>query len=281
MAAPRSRLTRGTALVVLTALAACGPADAPEAEGDAPVAATDGTSANRIAALLASDRPVFGVFSGDHTPEQGAAMAGNRDTDFVFYSLESGPFDVDALRAYIQAMDSAAAARGVEPRPVVLRIPPIDDAEESRERIRRGLEAGVDGIVVPHVARADQAEALMDAMGPGVWPGDPSGGQVTILLVEDREGIDNVDDIADTPGISVVIPGPGDLRRAYDGDMDAVEDAIQTTLTACNEAGVACGITAGADDIGQRLDQGFRMIIVYDEAALAEGRRHAGRTAGD
>ena len=77
--------------------------------------------------------------------------------------------------------------------------------------------------------------------------------------------------------MSVVIPGPGDLRRAYNRDMEAVESAIQTVLAACKEFDVPCGITAGPDDIGERLEQGFRMIIVTSPDALAVGRRAAGR----
>ena len=80
-----------------------------------------------------------------------------------------------------------------------------------------------------------------------------------------------------TPGLSVVFAGPGDLRRAYEGDMEAVENAIQAVLSACLEFEVPCGVTAGVDDIGMRLDQGFRVIIVTQEEALAAGRRHAGR----
>ena len=59
--------------------------------------------------------------------------------------------------------------------------------------------------------------------------------------------------------------------------MEAVETAIQITLAACQAADVACGITAGVDDIGERLAQGFRLIIVTQPEALAVGREVAGR----
>ena len=74
-----------------------------------------------------------------------------------------------------------------------------------------------------------------------------------------------------------MIPGPGDLRRAYARDMEAVENAIQTVLAACKEFDVPCGITAGVDDIEERLEQGFKMIIVTSAEALSVGRRAAGR----
>ena len=96
-------------------------------------------------------------------------------------------------------------------------------------------------------------------------------------LLEDQVAVQNAREIVSTPGVSVAIPGPGDLRRAYEGDMEAVENAIQTVLAACKEFDVPCGITAGVDDIAERLGQGFRLIIVTNADALAVGRAAAGR----
>lgn len=282
MPLPRYRIA---AIVALAALTGCG---ADEAQDTAVTTASQDTAAvlssqppasgNRIAELLASGQPVFGIFSGDHTPEQGARMAALREADFIFYSLEDGPFDIPAMRAYIQAMRDAARQAGVEPRPVLLRVPPITDTAATRRQVQQGLEAGADGIVFPHVSTPEQARAAVEVMGQDVWTADSQGRRVSVAIVEDQEGIANAAQILPVPGLSVVIPGPGDLRRAYDGDMQAVENAIQTVLAGCQQNGVACGITAGVDDIGTRLQQGFRMIIVTEPEALAAGRQAAGRT---
>ena len=225
-----------------------------------------------MVALLASGQPVFGIFSGEHTPGQGARMARNREADFVFYSLESGPFDIPAMEEYMEGMREGAGEYA--PQPVALRIPPIrDGADSARARARAGLEAGAHSIVYPHVESVEEAELAVGALGDAGWPGNPDGNLVNILLIEDRIGIERAAEIVRTPGVSVVIPGPGDLRRAYEGDMEAVEAAIQTVLAECLAAGVACGITAGPDDIGERLDQGFRFFIVTSPEALAVGAR--------
>lgn len=271
---------RFTALAVLAVLAGCGGSDADAgasqaAGSDAPLAAMQG---NRVTQLLDAGQPVFGIFSGDHTPEQGAQMAAVREADFVFYSLEDGPFDTPAMQAYIEAMNGAALQAGVEPRPVLLRIPPITDPAVARQQVEQGLAAGAAGIVFPHVAREDQAQTAVEVMGDDLWPVNPQGNLLNIALVEDQEGIGNAAAIVATPGLGVVIPGPGDLRRAYEGDMEAVENAIQTVLSECKAAGVICGITAGVDDIGKRLQEGFRVIIVTSPEALTAGRQAAGRT---
>ena len=258
--------------------ASCAPSgDAPGAREGTPPAAS---GANRMVELLAGGEPVFGIFSGEHTREQGARMARNREADFIFYSLESGPFDIPAMEAYMEGMREGAGED--PPRPVALRIPPIrDGADSARARTRAGLEAGAHSIVFPHVESAEEAELAVGALGEGSWPGTPDGTRANILLIEDQAGIERAAEIVRTPGVSVVIPGPGDLRRAYEGDMEAVEAAIQTVLAECLAAGVPCGITAGPDDIGERLDQGFRLIIVTSPEALTVGRAHAGRAEPD
>ncbi len=233
-------------------------------------------ASNAVMELVAAGDAVFGIFPGEHTAAGGALMAANRETDFVFYSLESGPFDIPAMQGYMKGMSDASGDRGTHP--VALRIPPIRDGRDAaRDRVKQGLEAGASMIVFPHVENAQEAALAVSFMGDGNWPDDGAGRVANVLLIEDQVGIRNAREIVGTPGVSVVIPGPGDLRRAYNRDMDAVENAIQTVLAACKEFDVACGITAGPDDIAERLEQGFRLIIVTNPDALAVGRRAAGR----
>ncbi|MAP40536.1 MAG: hypothetical protein CL879_13100, partial [Dehalococcoidia bacterium] len=54
-----------------------------------------------LARRLTNGEVIFGLFSGDKTVEQGARMAGHSDLDFVFYSLERGPFDLERMQAYV------------------------------------------------------------------------------------------------------------------------------------------------------------------------------------
>ena len=83
----------------LTAATAC---SAPEQSGDpdpgaaGPAPATAAASPSPVVNLVAAGDPAFGIFSGPTTSEQGALMGQNRELDFVFYSLESGPFDIMA-----------------------------------------------------------------------------------------------------------------------------------------------------------------------------------------
>lgn len=265
-------------LASLLALAACGPDTAAEDAVPAPAPATDAVApSSGVARLLADEQVVFGYFPRDPSPEQAASLVTNREIDFVMLSQED-ELDVAPLQAYVQAMRDAAAEAGVEPIPVFIRMPSADTPEATTQRAQQAADAGVGGIVFPHVATARQAEISVDAMGDRLWREGAAGGElVNVQIVEEQEGIANVADIVDTPGLSVVFAGPGTLRQSYEGDMVAVENAIQSVLAACKASDVPCGITAGPDDIEQRLGEGFEVIIVYDLAALPIGRAAAGR----
>jgi 2-keto-3-deoxy-L-rhamnonate aldolase RhmA len=233
-------------------------------------------SPNPIVDLLASGRPVFGMFAPEQSAAGGAAAAANTETDFIFYSLESGPWDIPTMEMFMASMAEAAGPAG--PHPVTLRIPPVrDDREAARTHLEEGLAAGVDGLVLPHVESPDDVALAAEVVGDRLWPGNPDGDVLNVILIEDRAGIAMARELVSAPGVGVAIPGPGDLRRAYEGDMDAVENAIQTVLAACREFDVPCGITAGPDDIATRLEQGFEMIIVTQPEALAVGLAASGR----
>lgn len=277
MTATSTRFFLTATFLPLLALA-CGGADdtdVPAADADASVEA-ETSEGNVMIDLLADGEVVFGIFSGEQSAEGGRLMAAGPDVDFVFYSLESGPFDLDAMAAY---MDGLAGASTAPPPPIALRIPPIrDDRQAAVERTRQGLAAGAQAIVYPHVESVDDVALTVEAIGDRLWPSRPDGDVLSVLLIEDQIGIERASEIVGAAGAGVVIPGPGDLRRAYEGDMEAVEGAIQTVLAACLELDVPCGITAGVDDIATRIEQGFRFFIVTEPEAVAVGRAAAGRS---
>ena len=258
----------------LAILACTGPdrSDGSEPDPDPGTAATDASASTApLVRLLADGQVLFGVFSGDRTAEQGAAMGRNRELDFVFYSLESGPFDIRTTKIYMSGIAEGSAPD--PPHPLVLRVPAIRDGVEAAEaNVAAALEAGVASIVFPHVESAEEAAVAVSAMGDRLWPGNPDGDLVNILIIEDKVGVERADEIVGTEGVSIVFPGPGDLRGAYEGDMEAVEGAIQTVLAACQRHGVPCGITANVNDIEERIGQGF--TCVYRE-------RSGGRDGGE
>lgn len=263
------------AAVSLVPVVALACADAPDpssgaaSEGESMAPEAEVAATNSVAALLADDQAVFGIFSGQKSREGGMQTWEGQHADFQLYSMESGPFDVATMREFMAGMTEAGGEAALAEFPIIVRTPAIHTApDEIEAMVDEAMGAGIAGIVFPHVTTAEEGARSAELIGDA---------GVNILIVEDQQGIGNVSGIMATPGLDVVFAGPGDLRRAYEGDMEAVENAIQTVLQACLEFDVPCGVTAGVDDIAERLDQGFEVIIVTEPEAVDVGMAHAGR----
>ena len=114
-----------------------------------------------------------------------------------------------------------------------------------------------------------------------IWPLDPDGNMLLMGIVEEPEGVKNLREILrQVKGIGAIWAGPGDMSVAmgYKGNANhpEVQENLLRVLSACNEAGVPCAVGATADEVAQRLEQGFRIIITSPEKTtigLDEGRR--------
>src|SRR5262249_18710736 len=124
-----------------------------------------------------------------------------------------------------------------------------------------------------------------------LWPLNPNGELVNMTIVESKEGLAHVREIAAIKGISVLFPGAGTLRGVFtttdaDGkrnfDSAGWEVAIQQVLAACKEFNVPCGYPANANDIETRMKQGFSVFVINwgDQGfqAVDIGRQVAGRS---
>jgi len=272
---------------------------------------------NRMIALLAEGRTVFGLFVDNKSPDGAMAIARNELADFVFYDMEHSPLDFTEYRTYLQFMiDPAAVLRRGHPgtdHPVLARIPAYG-REMNQWMIKQVLDQGASGVIVPHIETDEQALNVVRAMryphaphapdvepqgrrgaGPfmaarlwgmtmpeymrtaDLWPLDPDGELISMLLIENQLGVQNARAIAATPGLGVLVAAPGDLGVSYAGDREATERAMQAVLDAARAAGVPGGTTAGPADIVRRVEQGFRVVITTDREGLMLGRQAAGR----
>ena len=132
-----------------------------------------------------------------------------------------------------------------------------------------------------------------------VWPLNPEGELVAWAIVETKEGIENIREIAQVKGLGVLVPGAGSLGSVFrkldangqpvlgangrpQRDDVAWEAAIQKILAACKEFKVPCGYPVSEADIETRMKQGFSVAILqsFDDGAfrtVAKGRELSGR----
>jgi 4-hydroxy-2-oxoheptanedioate aldolase len=97
-----------------------------------------------------------------------------------------------------------------------------------------------------------------------LWPLDPKGDLLLWLMIESSEAVANIHEIVRVPGVGGVFVGPGDLSFSL-GVEEAdprVEEATRKVLAAARQAGVPCGTVADSRKVDQRLEQGFRFLIV-------------------
>jgi len=168
---------------------------------------------------------------------------------------------------------------------------------ESAAEVQRGLDAmrfvsnggtRPDAVgMAPKVWGMSEAEYTRKA---DLWPLNPDGELVNWTIVESKEGLARVREIAAVKGIGVLWPGAGTLRgvfstQAADGsrvaDPVAWEAAIQQVLAACKEFNVPCGYPSNASDIEMRMKQGFSVFVMgWGDAGFQTidiGRKAAGR----
>src|SRR5262245_57949067 len=118
-----------------------------------------------------------------------------------------------------------------------------------------------------------------------LWPLNPQGDLLAIMMIESVEAVKNIDAIAQVPGVGVLWPGAaGDLSMSMGVAQDSpeVETALQTILRACKAHNVVCGINAGARDIERRVKEGWRYLEIGGAGGLnagAEATLRAGRNA--
>ena len=230
--------------------------------------------------------------------EQGRPAYANEH--WVFFTLTNNPFFIDDLETTLADLRPEGSSR---PRMTpIVRIPYWGD-QQYQHMIKQLLSVGVMGIIVPEVETKEQAAKLVETMRyppqrgakypvpagsrgccPGdaprywglsrleymqrsdVWPLNPEGELLAIVMIESRTAIENIDEILEVPGLGGVLIGPHDLSLSLGvGTPDSnptapeVEAATATVARACVAHQALCG-TFEMSDVDARLAQGFKLF---------------------
>jgi len=249
-----------------------------------------------------------------------------KNADFLFNGSMEGGVDraIGPVADFVKATAEAGALLKMPaprlPHPLIVKTPKIaPDTAKAVENIGRELNLGVSGIMFVEVESADEVRAGLAAMrfksqggtrpddvgsAPAywgmseqeykrkadVWPLNPNGELINWTIVESKEGLAHVREIAAVKGIGVLWPGAGTLRGVFSTtnaagervlDQAGWENAIHTVLAACKEFPVPCGYPATPNDIEMRMKQGFSVFVMnWGDAgfkAVDLGRAAAGR----
>ena len=216
--------------------------------------------------------PALGLWSTLSEPLVLEAMAA-AGPDYVCIDMQHGT----ATEAQLVSLVQAVAVGGSTP---VVRVPDLRPAA-----IMKALDAGAHGIIVPLVETAEEAARVVAAcryppygsrsFGPFraslvQATSDPRALErvAAVVMVETGRGIENLEAIVATEGVTAVYLGPSDLSLALGlppGSVDAPEfrALVERVLALCARHGVVAGMHcydgAGAS---RAIAQGFGMVTV-------------------
>lgn len=166
----------------------------------------------------------------------------------------------------------------------------------SHDYIKRVLDAGAWGIVVPMVNTVEQARVAVAAakyppvgnrsLGGGMHAinFDASAGEyfrrandeiLVVLQTESPQGVDNAREIYSVPGVDAIFVGPVDLRanmRAADGSEASDEEfeaLLARVVATGQEVGTPTGMhTMDVDNAQRRAEQGMQFIAIGSELRM-------------
>lgn len=208
--------------------------------------------------------------------------------DWILLDGEHSPNDALSFIPQLMALKDSASA------PVVR--PSWNDSVE----IKRLLDAGFYNFLIPFVQSADEARCAVAATRyppagvRGVSVAQRSNryntvkdyftrinDNITVLVqIENRTGIEAIDEICAVAGIDGIFIGPSDLAAAY-GQLGnpahpEVQAAMQTVFARAQAAGKPVGILAPADaDARRYLEMGASFVAVGSDLGVFRGATQA------
>ncbi len=222
---------------------------------------------------LRGGKPIIGTLLTVASTEVAEALA-LLGFDWIFIDLEHGSLSIDDAQRAIQAVANRSFT--------LVRVP-----DGTPENIKRVLDTGCSGIIVPQVSSESYARKIVAlakyppqgersiglgrAQGYGLrfteYLTSANAQTAMIIQIEHRDAIANVDQIAAVPGIDALFVGPYDLSNSMGlvgqvGHAD-VAASVDKVRAACGRTSLAMGIyCSNADQARNEIEAGARMVAV-------------------
>ncbi|HHW34067.1 MAG TPA: aldolase [Paracoccus solventivorans] len=238
-----------------------------------------------LRARIRAGETVVGTFIKTPAPHV-VEILGLAGLDFAVADQEHAPIGI----AEMDMLAMAARASGL---PLLSRR-----WGAGRDWIAPLLDLGCAGVMVPHVADRETAEAVCAAVkfargSRGISPSPRAGNYGTIGLldyrrkcdeesvvmvqIEDAPALDRLDEIAACPDLDVLFVGPADLSQSLGVGFPSAEldGAILRVIDAARRAGVAPGLFVGDEtQIPLWQERGVTVFVCgSDQGLLMKGAR--------
>ena len=228
-------------------------------------------------------RPVFGmtVYTGSIAIIE---AIGHWGFDFAFIDAEHTSMGIDRD---MEKLVMAAQNAGISP---LVRVARVDEME-----IRKALEMGAEGVIIPHVKTKSEAEmCVRSARFPPLGRRGVDGSvraarygakgfnweqyikesnenTMVLPMAEDFEFMDNIDEIMDVPGIDAKIFGPADfasskcIKTFYNLNEPAIKSALTEIIEKAKKRNIyvmAPVIPPNEEKLKAVIDMGVDMLIM-------------------
>lgn len=217
-----------------------------------------------------------------------AELIGYAGFDWALIDLEHGSGNEKDAIAQLQALKSTGTG-------AIIRVESND-----KRRIQRALDIGAEGIMVPQIKTKEDIRTAISGMyyspegergvakmiratGFGEnFNAYREGSKETILSIvqiETKEALDNVEEIAKMDGVDVLFVGPSDLTMSLGvfGQIEHPEykNALKKIMEAVKKAGKVAGILLfDPNDFQEYHDLGFRFFACGSDAGfVAQGAK--------
>jgi 4-hydroxy-2-oxoheptanedioate aldolase len=238
-------------------------------------------SPNKTLARLRAGEAVIGSWLAVPSPVSARFMA-QLGFDYLTVDMEHQPIDIESAAAMFHAI----ATGGVTP---LARVP-----WNTAENIKRVLDCGAAGVVVPMVNTREEAVAAVRAAkyppagirsvggalhamnfgtDPATYYSRANDEILVVIQAESPEAVANAEEILSVPGVDAVFIGPNDLlcqmghAPKMESDHPEFVEALAHLVRTAEENGVAAGIhTANHEACARRMGEGFRFMAIASDA---------------
>ena len=191
--------------------------------------------------------------------------------DWLFLDAEHGGFDPHGAISMLQAAGDC---------PCLIRVPAHDEVW-----LKKALDSGPAGVIVPQVNSAEQAEKIVElckypplgSRGMGLsrastyglnlpdYIGRANNDIAVVLQAEHKDAAENIEQIVKVAGIDAILVGPFDMSASF-GKPGQVDDsevvaAIDHVTEVCKTAGIKLATAvAGEEAAKSYIARGYSLV---------------------